>query len=737
MQPRNLAARIGGWSARHRRTAILGWLAFVAVAGLGVGAAGTTAMAGYEDESGDSRRAGQIIEEAGFPDVAGETVLIQARDGRLTADTAAFRQAVQDVKTSVEATGQAQRIRTPYDSGDPAPRTADGTTALVLFDMTGAGKTAGERVQPVLDAVAAVQERHPGLRIEQAGTASLQRLAGVALARDFQRAENLSLPITAVILLLAFGTLLPMLIPLTMSMTAFFAATGLLAVASKALHVADTTTSLMLLIGLAVGVDYSLFYLSREREERARGRSRQQALDTAAATSGRAVLISGCTVILAMAGMFLTGNGVFMGFAQGTMLIVLTAMVASVTVLPATLAILGDAVDARLIHGIVRTTTRGRITWPRRLGAWTGGGRTWDTILTGVLRHPWISTVLATAVLIALAVPALGMRVGQPGVDDLQGDYPIAGTYAAIDHAFPGGNEPAVVAIKAPDVTDPAVQDAITRLEQRALGTSTAHQPVSVQVSPDRTVATVALSVGDGESGRRAVQTLRETLVPQTVGAQPGVRAYVTGSAAATMDFNRQMARTAPLVFGFVLLLAFLLLLISFRSIVIAVQSILLNLLSVAAAYGVLVLVFQHGHGAGLLGAAPAAIVNWLPLLLFVILFGLSMDYQVFILSRIREAHDGGMPAPDAVEHGIKSTASVVTSAALIMVAVFAVFGTMSLVSFKQMGVGLAVAILIDATLVRAVLMPATMKLLGRHAWPTTLTPDKPAETEQEAIPVA
>lgn len=750
---RNLAARIGGWSARHRWWAIGAWLAFVVVAGLVGGAAGTTAMAGYEDESGDSRRAGQIIEEAGFPDVAGEMVLVQSRDGRSTVDSAAFRQAVQDVKSSVEATGQVQRVRTPYDPGDPAPRTGDGTTALVLFDMTGAGKTAGERVQPVLDAVAAVQGRHRDLRVEQAGAASLQRLAGVALEKDFQRAEGLSLPITAVILLIAFGTLLPMLIPITMSMTAFFAATGLLAVASKLLHVADTTTSLMLLIGLAVGVDYSLFYVSREREERAKGRSRERALEIAAATSGRAVLISGCTVILAMAGMFLTGNGVFMGFAQGTMLIVLTAMVASVTVLPATLALLGDGIDARAIHGMVRVATRGRVTWPRRLGVRTGGGRAWNAILTVVLRRPWVSTVLAAGVLVALAVPALGMRVGQPGVDDLQGDYPIAGTYAAIDRAFPGGNEPAVVAIKAPDVSAPAVQNAITQLRQRALGTSVAHEPVSVQVSPDRTVATVALSVGDGESGRRAVETLRGTLVPQTVGAQPGVRAYVTGSVAGTMDFNSQMARSAPLVFGFVLALAFLLLLTSFRSIVVAVQSILLNLLSVAAAYGVLVLVFQDGHGAGLLGAAPGDIVNWLPLLLFVILFGLSMDYQVFILSRIREAYDGGMPTAGAVEYGIKSTASVVTSAALIMVAVFAVFGTMSLVSFKQMGVGLAVAILIDATLVRAVLMPATMKLLGdrtwylpgRLAWLPTLSHGEQAEDDQErepespqeAIPVA
>jgi uncharacterized membrane protein YdfJ with MMPL/SSD domain len=714
---RNVAARISGWSARHRRWAILAWLAFVVIAAVVGSGVGTTSMKSYEDENGDSRRAQQIIDEAGFPNVAGETVLIQARGGQITVDSAEFRRTVQDVKDAVAATGQVERVRTPYDTANPAPRTSDGTTALVMFDMTGAAGTAGERVQPVLDSVTGVQARHPDLRVEEAGTASVQKLIGTTINKDFQRAERLSLPITAIILLIAFGTLLPMLIPLTVAMTAFVAATGLLAVASNVLHVADTTTNLMLLIGLAVGVDYSLFYLRRAREERAKGRSKERALDIAAATSGRAVLISGVTVIAAMAGMFLTGNGVFMGFALGTILVVLTAMVASVTVLPATLAVFGNAIDARVIHGIVRLVTRGRVTWPRRLGGRAGGGRVWNVILTGVLRRPWISAVLAAGVLIALAVPAFGMRVGQPGVEDLQGDHSIGATFKAIDQAFPGGNEPATVAVKAPDVSSPAVQDAIGQLKNRALATGVAHEPVNIQMNPDKTVATISLSIGDNEQGRNAVEALRGTIVPQTVGAVPDTQAYVTGRAAGTIDFNRQLARTAPLVFAFVLVLAFLLLLRSFRSIVVAIQAIVLNLLSVAAAYGVLVLVFQDGHGAKLLGFTPGPIVNWLPLFLFVILFGLSMDYHVFILSRIREAYDSGMSTERAVTHGIKATAGVVTNAALIMVAVFAVFGTMSLLSFKQMGVGLAAAILIDATIVRAVLMPATIKLLGERTW--------------------
>lgn len=712
-----MAARLGRWSARHRWWAILIWLGFVVLATVVGSAVGTTPMESYEGQNGDSRRAQQIIDEADFPDVAREMVIVQAPDGGITVESPQFRQVVQDIRGAVEATGQVKNLVTPYDPAGPAPRTSDGTTALVLFDMTGAGDTAEDRVQPVLDAVAGVQARHPELRVEQAGGASAQRLAGEAINEDFKRAEALSLPITAIILLIAFGTLLPTLIPLGVSLSAFVAATGLLALASKVLHVADTTTNLMLLIGLAVGVDYSLFYVRREREERAKGRAKERALEIAAATSGRAVLISGVTVIVAMAGLFLTDHGVFMGFAQGTILVVLTAMVASVTVLPAMLAVFGDAIDARLIHGIVRVATRGRVTWRRRLGGRTGGGRTWNAILIVVLRRPWTSTLVTTVMLVALAAPVVGIRLGQPGIDDLQGDYSIAATFKAIDRAFPGGNEPATVAVSAPDVSSPQMREAIEQLKSQAIADGVAHEPVSVQVNPAGTVATVQLSIGYGDQGRTAVTALRERIIPETVGVQPGVRAYVTGNMAATVDFNRQMTRTAPLVLTFVLIFAFLLLLTSFRSITLAIQAIVLNLLSVAAAYGVLVLVFQHGHGAELLGFTPGPIVNWLPLFLFVILFGLSMDYQVFILSRIREAYDSGMTTEQAVSAGIKSSAGVITSAALIMVAVFAVFGTMSLLSFKQMGVGLAVAILIDATVVRAVLLPATMKLLGTRAW--------------------
>ncbi|MEU6407760.1 MMPL family transporter [Microbispora sp. NPDC046933] len=740
---RNIAATIGGWSARHRWWALLIWVAFVAVATVAGNAVSTAEMRGYESANGDSRQAEQILDGARFANVAGEIVLVQSRTGTLTVTDPAFRRAVEDVKRAVEATGQVEHVRTPYDK-EPSPVTQDRRTTLVQFDMKGDGGTAQDRIQPVLDAVARVQGAHPGLRVEEAGAASAAKLIGEAIDEDFVRAEQLSLPITLGILLAAFGALLAAVVPVALAMTAIFAATGLLAFTSHLLHVDSATTNVMLLIGLAVGVDYSLFYIMREREERSKGRDKKRSIEIAAATSGRAVLISGITVIVAMAGMFLTGNGIFMGFAEGTILVVLTAVVGSLTVLPALLSLIGDKIDARLIHGAARVLTGGRVTWRRILGVRGGQSRMWGAIMKPVLRHPLISVVLAGGLLTALAVPAFGLKTGTETIDDLQGDYQIAETFKRIDKAFPGGNEPAVVVVKAADVTTPAFTAKIDDFRRRALATGEANEPFAVAVNPDKTVAKISIGIkgtGTDEVSEHAIRTLREKVVPATL---PG--AHVTGSTAGSMDFNEQLMRRVPLVFGFVLLLAFVLLLVSFRSLVVAVKAIVLNLLSVAAAYGVLVLVFQKGYGESLLGFhSTGTITNWLPLFLFVILFGLSMDYHVFILSRIREAYDRGMSTEDAVSFGIRSTAAVVTSAALIMVAVFATFATLSLLTFMQLGIGLAAAVLIDATIVRAVLLPATMKLLGDWNWylPRWLNwlprlshgDDAPEEAPEERVP--
>jgi RND superfamily putative drug exporter len=483
---------------------------------------------------------------------------------------------------------------------------------------------------------------------------------------------------------------------------------GLLAIPSHFWPVDDNVSAVVLLIGLAVGVDYSLFYLKREREERAAGRSERAALEAAAATSGRAVLISGLTVMIAMAGMFLTGDKTFSSFAMATIMVVAIAVLGSLTVLPALLSRLGDRVN------------KARVPFLYRLQR-PGGGRAWGAIVDRVLRRPRAAAVISAGVLVALALPALGLKAVVPGPEALPQDLEAVQTFNRLQQAFPGEADPAVAVVKAPSVRDPQVAASIEQLERRSLASGAVHEPVTVEVNDTGTVARIELPLdgsGSDETSYEAVSTLRDDVVPNTVGSVPGVEAGITGSTAISKDFGDGMYGKAPLVFAFVLAFAFLLLLVSFRSVVIAVKAVVLNLLSVAAAYGVLVLVFQHGWGSGLLGVDyTGGVMAWLPVFLFVILFGLSMDYHVFILSRIREAYDRGFRTEDAIAEGIKSTASVVSSAAIVMVFVFSIFGTLSLIMMKQFGVGLAAAVLIDATIVRGVLLPATMKLLGEWNW--------------------
>ncbi len=466
----------------------------------------------------------------------------------------------------------------------------------------------------------------------------------------------------------------------------------------------------VLLVGMAVGVDYSLFYLKREREERAAGREKDAAIEAAAATSGRAVVISGLTVMVAMAGMYLGGISNFASFATGTIMVVAVAVAGSLTVLPAVLSKLGDRVE------------RGRVPFVGRIKSRVGGAGLWSRFLDRVLRRPLVSALVSAGLLVALAVPALGMQTSLGGNEDISRDLQVMQTYDRIQAAFPSEGSAEMVVVKADDVTSTAVVSAIDSLESKA-----AERPglfegeATVEMSSDQTVAMVTLpttGTGTDERSNRAVDALRDDLVPSTLGELDGVEAYTTGEAAATGDFNDAMIGNLPYVFAFVLSAAFLLLLVTFRSLVVPIKAIVLNLLSVGSAYGLLVLVFQSEWAEGLLGfEGNGAIAAWLPLFLFVILFGLSMDYHVFIVSRIREAFDRGMKTEDAVADGIKSTAGVVTSAAIVMVAVFSMFALSSELQMKQMGVGLAAAVLIDATIIRGVLLPSAMKLLGDRNW--------------------
>jgi uncharacterized membrane protein YdfJ with MMPL/SSD domain/pimeloyl-ACP methyl ester carboxylesterase len=702
-KPRNLAARMGRWSASHWKTATFGWLALVVVA-FGIGG-----MVGIKNPNpntsgpGESGRMDRIL-HSDFKRPAAENVLIQSRTAR--AGTPAFDAAINDVVARVSRVADVKNVRSPLAAGNADQISKDKRAALVEFDIRGEIDKAPDKIAPVVDTVAAAQAAHPGFFIGEMGDASTQKAVVDTYGDDLGKAGMLSLPITLIILIVTFGALVAAGIPLLLALTAVFGTFGLIALPSHVLPMANEVPALVLLVGLAVGVDYSMFYLRREREERAKGRSERAALEAAAATSGRSVLISGLTVMVAMAGMFVTGDKTFASFGVATMLVVAVAMLGSLTVLPALLSRLGDRVDK------VRVRRR------RRNG---DEGRMWGWIVDRVLRRPALSAVIAGGVLLLLALPAIQMRMADPSPETYPAKLEVVKTYKRMQQAFPGTALPVNVIVKAPNVNAPAVREAISKLEQRALASGRAHQPITMAVNNAGTVANITIPIEGSGSDKKAnssLALLRKTIIPETVGALPNTEAGVTGLTAQWKDSGDQIRSALPLVVAFVLVFAFLLMLVAFRSIVIALKAIVLNSLSVAAAYGILVLVFQHGVGKGLLGFTDTSGVSpVIPLLLFVILFGLSMDYHVFIISRIRERYQRGATMDDAISDGIKSTAGVVTSAAVVMVCVFAVFATLSLLFFKQFGVGLAAAILIDATIVRGVLLPATMKLLGTRNW--------------------
>ncbi|GGX51678.1 MMPL family transporter [Streptomyces fructofermentans] len=716
---RGLAARAGGWSARHRWAAVGIWVLFVVLA-MGLGsAAGTVEVKESQQLSGETSRAAAISEAAGIEEPAGETVLVQAKGAGLKATDADFRAAVDAVVKAVEGTGEVTGVTSPYDTDTISE---DGRSALVQFDMRGAADTAGERVEPVLEAVEEVQKDHASVRIEEIGGASMMKTFDDAFGDDFQQAEYSAVPVALGILLVAFGALVAALVPVLLAITAIVATMGLMAIVSHVQPMDETASSVMLLVGLAVGVDYCLFYLRREREERAAGRDSETALRIAAATSGRAIIVSGVTVCVAMAGMLFTGLATFEAMGLASLMVVAVAMVGSVTVLPAVLSLLGSRVEKGRIPFLHPDKRRGRNGGAGKGGAGNGESRLWTAVLRVVLAKPAVALVVSAGVLLAVAAPALGMKTQNLTLDQEFGDsLPIVATYDRVNEAFPGGSDPAEVVVSAKDINAPEVKAALADFREQAVSSGASRGPVDVKVHDAQNIAFVYVPLVGGSDLDRAEKSLgiiRDEVRPATLGTVEGVEAPVTGQVAGSADFNDQLVGSVAPVFAFVVVFAFVLMLLSFRSLTIAITSIVLNLLSVGAAYGILVAVFQHGWGASLVGAeGVGAIITWLPLFLFVILFGLSMDYHVFVVSRIREARLRGLTTRDAIQHGVVTTAGVVTSAAVIMVAVFAIFGTLSMQSMKQMGVGLAAAVLIDATIIRGVLLPAVMALLGERNW--------------------
>ena len=731
-QSRNLAAQAGRWSSQHRKTAILGWIVFVVLATVLGGRVGQNDLDESASGNGESKRGDMIVAAAGFPDQAGEQVLVQGK-GSIKAGDPQVTAAVNDVVSHLEQIEGITEIESPLEAKNRVDTVSkDGRSVVVNFTMPGTDEHVEKLVAKPLAAVAAIQSAHPDVRVEQFGDASATNEIAAQDAKDGKKSERISFGLMLIILLVAFGALVAAGIPLVLGATATAGTVGLLGPVSQIYALPADVSQLVVIIGLAVGVDYAMFYSRRMTEERDRGHSAAAAVEIAAATSGRAVLISGVTVMTAMAGLLFAGNPIFVGFGIGTMLVVAVAMLGSMTFLPAMLSFLSEK----------NWLEKGRVPYfTKRRHKTKGESRVWGAIITRVLERPLVSTLIAGGLLVALCVPALGIQFKEPGFDGYSRSQPVIQTYDRVQAAFPGGAVPAMTVIKADDVTAAPVRAAIEQLHDQALATGQLSEPSGVEVSPDKTVAVVALAVkgsGTDAASERSLEVLRSEVVPATVGRLAGAEVAVTGLTAGSKDFIDVMRSHVPIVFLFVLSLTFILLLVTFRSIVVPIKAIVLNLLSVGAAYGVLVLVFQDGHGERLLNfQSVGGIAPWIPLFLFVILFGLSMDYHVFILSRVREAVDRGMSTDDAVAHGIKSTAGVVTSAALVMVAVFGSFALGSDQVAKQIGLGLAVAILIDATLIRAVLLPASMKLLGARNWylPERLSWLPKFEHEPEAAP--
>ena len=731
-KPLNLAARAGRWSATHWKTATAIWIAVVAVAVVAGSMAGTHKLSMAEQSTGETARAEKILSSAGFSTPANESVLVKS--ATLTASDPAFRSAVRSVMARLRTLPQVEHLRT----GGAGEISKDRHAQLVEFDLRGKMMTADTRVQPVLDAVASLQNSHPQFTIAQFGFASSTHELNDTIGKDFKKAEKLSVPITFLILLFAFGAFVAAGVPVLLAFSAVLGSIGISELLSHVLHASDATQSVILLMGMAVGVDYSLFYVKREREERAAGYRGHDALFRAAATSGQAVLISGFTVLIAMAGMLFAGSKIFTSIGIGAMIVVFLSLVGSLTVLPALLGKLGDRVDwgiRQVLAAIVLRITmlvgwrprwlvwlRDTPTLLRRLKGDRQESRVWGIVLNGSMRFPVIATALSTALLILFALPALNIHTKLLSFTDLPKSLAIVKTYDTIQKSFPGSEDPAHVVVKAPNVTTPRFAKAYADFKRRALATGVVHQPIRVSVNPDKTVARIDFPLagkGQDATATHALEVLRTKVIPPVLATlPPTTQEAVTGDTAGSHDFNVTTKQRAPFVFAFVLGLAFLLLLLTFRSIVIPIKAIILNLLSVGAAYGILVWIFQDGHLQGLLNFhSNGAIVTWLPLFLFTVLFGLSMDYHVFILSRVKELVDRGVPTDEAVSRGIRSTASTVTAAAAVMVAVFAIFASLRTLDIKQLGVGLAVAVLLDATLIRGVLLPAAMKLLGDWNW--------------------
>jgi putative drug exporter of the RND superfamily len=708
MERSTMTERLAVWSSRRPWLTLAGWaLALVAAIAVSATFLGD-ALSGDEEVTSDteSRRADDLAFVRFADERRGRgrdtTEVVVVRSDSATVGEPRFERRVQGLAAELRRAGATQ-VSTFYDSGERRLVSGDRDATGMLVAL---GRDAEDDIEGVVEAVQGADGRH-GFDASITGEFTLDADFSTLAEEDLQNGElGFGLPAALIVLLIVFGSVVAGLLPLLLAIVSIVVALALAALVGQAFPLSVFATNMLTGMGLALGIDYSLFILSRYREERLHGRETADAIAAVGASASRAVLFSGIAFTLAMVGLLLVPHTIMRSLAAGAIVVALVSVAAALTLLPALMGLLGDRVNALRLPFFGRTAGREESPF-------------WSRTVRAVMRRPVTSLVLATAILLAMAAPVLGLRSGEAGVSTLPDRLAAKQGYLALNDAFPGETTEPVELVIDGDADSHAVQTGIERLRQQLAGEPRFGDPqVEVNQAGDLTVLTVPIE-GDplGEDAVDAVRALRSEHLPEAFAA-PGVEVLVAGDTAESIDESDTISRWLPIVVAFVLGLSFVLLTIAFRSLVVAAKAIAVNLLSVGAAYGLLVLVFQEGIGNELFGFPQVDTIEaWVPLFLFAVLFGLSMDYHVFLLSRIRERYAKTGDNSDAIAHGVGATGRIITGAALIIVAVFSGFARGDLVMFQQMGFGVAVALLLDATVVRLVLVPAAMQLLGDRNW--------------------
>jgi uncharacterized membrane protein YdfJ with MMPL/SSD domain len=709
--------------ALHPWRTIGAWIAAV-VLSMGVVAAllgDTLTTEGEVTSQTDSKRTEELVFEHFQPSPealdqeTSEVVVVSFESGTVDGER------VQALAEELRRLG-ATKVVTSADEGQERLDSADGNATALLV---GLGRNEDD-LPSLVEAVERLDE-DPGIETAMTGELTIDEDFGTLSEEDLQEGELFfGAPAALIVLLLVFGTVVAGVIPLVLAILSIVVALALTAIVGQAFELSVFVTNMIFGMGLALGIDYSLFILSRFREERRQGREKLDAIVTSGATASRAVLFSGAAFVLAMTGLELVPNTIMRSLATGAILVGIVSVVAALTLLPAVIGLLGDRVESLRVPYFGRTAAGG------------AESRFWGRIVRAVLRRPVVSLVAAVGLLLAAAVPVLSLESGTSGISTLPDRFESKQGFILLNREFPGQTtDPVTIAVEG-DSASPDVRAAVEELQSR-LAERRIFGEATTETSPDGGLIVLTVPVaGDSVSAAAvdAVRDLRADVIPATF-AGSGAEAFVGGATAEDIDYYDVMDEWLPIVLLFVLGLSFILLTIAFRSIVVPATAIAMNLLSVGAAYGLLVLVFVEGVGNEIFGFQQVDIVEaWVPLFLFAVLFGLSMDYQVFLLSRIRERYAQTGDNEDAVSFGVSSTARLITGAALIIIAVFAGFARGDLVMFQQMGFGIAVALFIDATIIRSVVVPATMTLLGRWNWflPSWLSwlPDVHVEGHEE-----